>query len=259
VYQTRIQPLHIDQTFFGLFISIHDITSTNKLDQLQTEFLGDLSHELKTPLAAIIGASEILNQTERKLTPKERTMFTEIIKKESNRMQRLMDELSHLTLLDNKLFSTLIKSEFVLYDLLVEVIEIHTLELEKKKLTVSLDESCKTIVFLDRDKAFQIFSNLLSNAIRYTDVGGVTFRSDVVQKHTIIYVSDTGAGIEPQNMTRVFNRFYRTDFARNRVQGGSGLGLAITRAIIEAHDGKIDVQSAIGKGTTFSLTLPNIR
>jgi signal transduction histidine kinase len=259
VYQTRIQPLHFHQTFFGLFITIQDITSTNKLDQLQTEFLGDLSHELKTPLAAIIGASDILNQTERKLTPKERTMFTEIIKKESNRMQRLMDELSHLTLLDNKLFSTLIKSEFMLHDLLSEVVEVHTLELEKKKLVVSLDESCKTIVFLDRDKAFQIFSNLLSNAIRYTEKGGITVRCDIVQKHTIIHLSDTGAGIEPQNIARVFNRFYRTDFARNRVQGGTGLGLAITRAIIEAHHGKIEVQSVLGKGTTFSITLPNVR
>jgi signal transduction histidine kinase len=259
VYQTRIQPLHFHQTFFGLFITIDDITSTFKLDQLQTEFLGDLSHELKTPLAAIIGASDILNQTERKLTPKERIMFTEIIKKESNRMQRLMDELNHLSLLDNKLFSTLIKSEFLLHDLLQEVVDVHTLELEKKKLKVVVDETCKTVVFLDRDKAFQIFSNLLSNAIRYTDQGGITVRCDIVQKHTIIHLTDTGVGIEPQNMARVFNRFYRTDFARNRVQGGSGLGLAITRAIIEAHHGKIDVQSVLGKGTTFSITLPNIR
>ena len=259
VYQTRIQPLHFHQTFFGLFITIDDITSTFKLDQLQTEFLGDLSHELKTPLAAIIGASYILNQTERKLTPKERIMFTEIIKKESNRMQRLMDELNHLSLLDNKLFSTLIKSEFLLHDLLQEVVDVHTLELEKKKLKVVVDETCKTVVFLDRDKAFQIFSNLLSNAIRYTDQGGITVRCDIVQKHTIIHLTDTGVGIEPQNMARVFNRFYRTDFARNRVQGGSGLGLAITRAIIEAHHGKIDVQSVLGKGTTFSITLPNIR
>ena len=231
VYQTRIQPLHFHQTFFGLFITIDDITSTFKLDQLQTEFLGDLSHELKTPLAAIIGASDILNQTERKLTPKERIMFTEIIKKESNRMQRLMDELNNLSLLDNKLFSTLIKSEFLLHDLLQEVVDVHTLELEKKKLKVVVDETCKTVVFLDRDKAFQIFSNLLSNAIRYTDQGGITVRCDIVQKHTIIHLTDTGVGIEPQNMARVFNRFYLTDFARNRVQGGSGLGLAITRAI----------------------------
>lgn len=259
VYQTRIQPLFFHQTFFGLFITIQDITSTNKLDQLQTEFLGDLSHELKTPLAAIIGASDILNQTERKLTQKERLMFTEIIKKESNRMQRLMDELNHLSLLDNKLFSTLIKSEFLLHDLLQEVIEVYTLELEKKKLKVVVEDTCKTIVFLDRDKAFQIFSNLLSNAIRYTEQGGITMRCDILQKHTIIHVTDTGAGIEPQNMARVFNRFYRTDFARNRVQGGSGLGLAITRAIIEAHQGKIDVQSVLGKGTTFSITLPNVR
>lgn len=259
VYQTHIHPLKFEQTFFGLLVMMKDITSAHKMDQIQTEFLGDLSHELKTPLAAILGASEILNQTERKLSNKERAMFTTIIEKESTRMQRLMDELNHLSLLDNKLFSTLIKSEFFLDELLQEVIQVHTLQLAEKKLTVTLDPSCHTHVFLDRDKAFQIFSNLLSNSIRYTEKGGVMIRCEFIQKHTVIHFSDTGAGIEPQNLSRVFNRFYRTDFARNRVQGGTGLGLAITRAIIEAHHGKIDVQSVLGQGTTFSLTLPNLR
>jgi two-component system phosphate regulon sensor histidine kinase PhoR len=115
----------------------------------------------------------------------------------------------------------LFKSEFELYDLLSEVIQVHTLDLEKKTLEVHLDTSCHASVFLDRDKAFQIFSNLMSNAIRYTEKGGVTIRSEIVQKHTVIYFSDTGAGIEPHNLSRVFNRFFRTDFARIRVQGGA--------------------------------------
>jgi two-component system phosphate regulon sensor histidine kinase PhoR len=259
VFQTNIAPLHFQHTFFGLIIVMKDITKINKLDLIQTEFIGDLSHELKTPLAAIIGAAEILNQSIRKLTPKEQASFSEMILTESNRMKRLMDELNHLSLLDNKLFSPLFKSEFELYDLLTEVIQVHTLDLEKKTLEVHLDTSCHASVFLDRDKAFQIFSNLMSNAIRYTEKGGVTIRCEIVQKHTVIYFSDTGAGIEPHNLSRVFNRFFRTDFARSRVQGGAGLGLAITRAIIEAHKGKIELKSKIGQGTTFIITLPNIR
>jgi two-component system phosphate regulon sensor histidine kinase PhoR len=118
VFQTNIAPLHFQDTFFGLIIVMKDITKINKLDLIQTEFIGDLSHELKTPLAAIIGASEILNQSIRKLTPKEQASFSEMILTESNRMKRLMDELNHLSLLDNKLFSPLFKSEFDLYDLL---------------------------------------------------------------------------------------------------------------------------------------------
>jgi two-component system phosphate regulon sensor histidine kinase PhoR len=112
---------------------------------------------------------------------------------------------------------------------------------------------------LDRDKTFQIFSNLLSNAIRYTEKGGVMIRAETIKKFTVVIFSDTGVGIEPQNISRIFNRFFRTDFARNRVSGGAGLGLAITRAIVEAHAGKIEVKSQIGQGTTFTLTFPNLR
>lgn len=259
VIQTRVTPLHFQGAFFGLIIIMKDITRLNKLDLIQTEFIGDLSHELKTPLAAIIGAAEILNQSTRKLTAKEQSSFTEMILTESHRMKRLMDELNHLSLLDNKLFSPLIKSEFDLNTLLSEVGQVQNLDLQNKKLRLVIDSTCHTSVFLDRDKAFQIFSNLLSNAIRYTEKGGINIRCEIIEKHTVIYFSDTGAGIEPHNLSRVFNRFFRTDFARSRVHGGSGLGLAITRSIIEAHKGKIELKSQVGQGTTFIITLPNIR
>lgn len=256
--QSRIIPLKFESTFFGLFVMSSDITHQFQLDQVQTEFLADISHELKTPLAAIIGASDILNRPDAKLSPKQRISFLEIVEKESGRMKRLIDELTHLSRLDNSLFSTLIKSEFSLKELLLDVEQVHRPALEERHLYLTIDKSCETIVFLDRDKAFQIFSNLVSNAIRYTQKGGITINAQVINKHTIISVSDSGAGIEPQNLPRIFDRFFRTDFARNRVEGGSGLGLAITRAIIEAHKGTIQVKSTFGVGTTFILSLPNL-
>ena len=259
VYDVQLVPLHKENDFKGLMVTIQDITDTHKLDQIHSEFLSNLSHELKTPLAAILGASDILNNPERKLTVKERTMFTQMIKSESNRMQRLMDEMSHLTFLDQKPLLSLIKSEFSLYTLMEEVMQSQQLEMEKKQLTLTIDPSCNRSIFLDRDKAFQIFSNLLSNAIRYTEKGGISIRAETIKNFTVIYFSDSGVGIEPQNISRVFNRFFRTDFARNRVSGGAGLGLAITRAIVEAHAGKIEVDSQLGQGTTFTLTFPNVR
>jgi signal transduction histidine kinase len=259
VYDVQVLPLRESNAFKGLMITIQDITDTHKLDQIHSEFLSNLSHELKTPLAAILGASEILNSEDRKLTTKDRIVFTQMIKSESNRMQRLMDEMSHLTLLDQKSLMSLIKSEFDLYSLLEEVFQSQQIEMEKKQLKFTVDPSCKRSVFLDRDKTFQIFSNLLSNAIRYTEKGGVMIRAETIKKFTVVIFSDTGVGIEPQNISRIFNRFFRTDFARNRVSGGAGLGLAITRAIVEAHAGKIEVKSQIGQGTTFTLTFPNLR
>jgi signal transduction histidine kinase len=259
VYDVQLIPLLKDHVFKGLMITIQDITDTHKLDQVHSEFLSNLSHELKTPLAAILGASDILNNQERKLTIKERTMFTQMIKSESNRMQRLMGEMSQLTLLDQKPLVSLIKSEFNLFSLMEEVMQSQHIEMDKKQLNFTIDPSCNRLVFLDRDKAFQIFSNLLSNAIRYTEKGGVMIRAETIKKFTVIFFSDTGVGIEPQNVSRIFNRFFRTDFARNRVSGGAGLGLAITRAIVEAHAGKIEVESQLGQGTTFTLSFPNIR
>lgn len=257
--QSRIIPLEFESTFFGVLVISVEITQQHNLDQIQTEFLADISHELKTPLAAIMGATDILNRPGAKLSPRERQSFLEIIEKESARMQRLMDELTNLSTLDNQLFSTLIKSEFYFDALLHDVLQVHQTSIQEKGLAVEVDPSCHKILFLDRDKAFQIFSNLLSNAVRYTSQGGVKIQAHVVDKYTIITFSDSGAGIEPQNLPRIFDRFYRTDFARNRVEGGSGLGLAITRAIIEAHKGTIEVKSELGQGTTFILSLPNVR
>ena len=96
----------------------------------------------------------------------------------------------------------------------------------------------------------------MSNAIRYTDKGFIQVSSELKNQNLILYFTDTGRGIEPKNLARIFDRFYRTDAARTRVSGGSGLGLAITRAIIQAHQGTIEVTSKINQGTTFTLTIP---
>ena len=98
----------------------------------------------------------------------------------------------------------------------------------------------------------------MSNAIRYTEKGNISIITELKNQNLIIYFSDTGQGIEPQNLDRIFDRFYRTDSARTRVGGGTGLGLAITRAIVQAHQGTIEVASKLGKGTTFTITIPHL-
>jgi two-component system phosphate regulon sensor histidine kinase PhoR len=257
-FQSLLSPIIINQTFYGVMVTAVDITKISQLEQIQSDFLADISHEIKTPLAAILGASEILNQSTRKLTIQETKEFQEMIASESSRLQRLINELTDLSKIGTHGFQTLIKTKFSMLELLNEVKQVHQLELEKKELQFKLKIPKDLNIFVDRDKFFLIFSNLMSNAIRYTDKGYIQITSELKNQNLILYFTDTGRGIEPKNLARIFDRFYRTDAARTRVSGGSGLGLAITRAIIQAHQGTIEVSSQLGKGTTFTLTIPHL-
>lgn len=258
IFQSSITPIVIHNEFGGLLITAFDITKVSQLEQIQSDFLADISHEIKTPVAAILGASEILQQGQRKLTAKETKEFQAMIASESARLQRLIHELTDLSKMGTQGFQTLIKTKFHLIDLIKEVQQVHLLNLEAKQLALTISIPSTLSIFVDRDKFFLIFSNLLSNAIRYTEKGRIHIQAEVKNRNLIIYFSDTGQGIEPKNIDRIFDRFYRTDTARTRVQGGAGLGLAITRAIIQAHQGTIEVKSELGKGTTFTMTIPHL-
>ncbi len=258
IFQGSSFPLMIEKTFYGLLVTAIDITKISQLETIQSDFLADISHEIKTPLAAILGASEILNQNERKLTKEETKDFQAMIVSESSRLQRLIHELTDLSKIGNHGFQTLIKSKVLIRDILTEVESIHHIQLKEKGLMIQYNIPKNLEVFVDRDKFFRIFSNLLSNAIRYTDQGQIKISAEVKNQNLILYFSDTGQGIEPQNLDRIFDRFYRTDSARTRVGGGTGLGLAITRAIVQAHQGTIEVTSKLGQGTTFTITIPHL-
>jgi signal transduction histidine kinase len=181
-----------------------------------------------------------------------------MIVSESSRLQRLIHELTDLSKIGDQGFQTLLKSKVSLSDIFDEVEAIYQIQLKEKELKFIHDIPKKINVFVDRDKFFRIFSNLLSNAIRYTEKGNITITTEIKKQNLILYFSDSGQGIEPQNLDRIFDRFYRTDAARTRVGGGTGLGLAITRAIVQAHQGTIEVTSKLGKGTTFTITIPHL-
>jgi two-component system, OmpR family, phosphate regulon sensor histidine kinase PhoR len=258
IFQSSLFPLFIEKVFYGLLVTAIDITKISQLENIQSDFLADISHEIKTPLAAILGASEILNQTTRKLTQEETKDFQSMIVSESSRLQRLIHELTDLSKIGNQGFQTLLKSKVSLSDMFDEVEAISQIQLKEKGLKFIHDIPKKLNVFVDRDKFFRIFSNLLSNAIRYTEKGTINVTLEIKKQNLILYFSDSGQGIEPQNLDRIFDRFYRTDAARTRVGGGTGLGLAITRAIVQAHQGTIEVTSKLGKGTTFTITIPHL-
>jgi two-component system phosphate regulon sensor histidine kinase PhoR len=257
-FRSVLSPLMLHDQFYGVMISAIDITKALQIEKIQSDFLADISHEIKTPLSAILGASEILNQRDRKLTPKQQQEFQEMIAMESARLKRLIIELTDLSRIGTHGFQTLIKTKFSFYDLVIELMKVYQIDLANKPIKMNIEVSPNLEVFADRDKFFLIMSNLLSNAIRYTDKGTITIQGELRNQSIIIQVKDSGQGIEPNQLERIFDRFYRTDAARSRVQGGTGLGLAITRAIIQAHQGTIQAKSQLHKGTVFIITLPHL-
>jgi signal transduction histidine kinase len=255
-YESVFTPLFENNECKGILLSTLDMTRVEQLEQVQSDFLADMSHEIKTPLAAILGASEILIQNDKRLTENEREEFQTIINQESARINRLIEELANLSRLGDGRVVVLKKTLVNLKALIHEVEQAQSLQLKKANIAFHNVVNSSLNLSVDKEKFYLIFSNLLSNSIRYTYQGTIRITTDQIGSDLRIYFMDTGSGIPPQLIDRIFDRFFRTDSGRGRDQGGTGLGLAITRTIIEAHQGTIEVESTVGKGTTFILTFP---
>jgi two-component system phosphate regulon sensor histidine kinase PhoR len=254
-YACRVTSIFNESTFVGLTLIVKEHTDKFLLEQHQLNFLADIAHEIKTPLAAILGASRILTQDERKLSKEERIEFQEGLERETDRLNRLTSKLSDLSRIQMFGQQTLVKSKFSLKKLLEEAGQTFKLPLQEKKLAFTLNVPDDLMLIADRDKMFQVFVNLFANAIQHTLIGGITIQA-YVEKDTVIKFMDTGVGIDPSSSKRIFERFYRADKSRSSATGGQGLGLAITRAIIIAHQGNIRVESKVNQGTAFIIELP---
>jgi heavy metal sensor kinase len=225
-----------------------------KAFQRQKQFTSDASHELRTPLAVIEAESTLALQKERPSSDYQRSL--EIISQESSQMSSLIDQLLTLARADagkeqwnftevnlGKLISNLSAD--------VEVL------CKEKGLSLQLGKTKDLVVHGDEARLRELFMNLLDNAIRYTPAPGtvsVSFRRE--GQMAVVAITDTGIGIPAEDIPFIFERFYRVDKSRSRAEGGSGLGLAICRHIAEAHGGKIEVESQVGAGSTFSVWLP---
>jgi two-component system phosphate regulon sensor histidine kinase PhoR len=225
------------------------------------EFLGNVSHELKTPIFNLQGY--VLTLLDGGL--EDPTINREYLKRTNKSINRLIAIVEDLEAIAH-LESGELKVNFQKFDVVSlsrEVLEFLEIKAKKKKMFITLDNgSDKPIpVSADREKIRQVFINLVDNSIKYCGVeGGKTrIRFFDMDEHVLVEVTDNGVGISEQDLSRVFERFYRTDKARSRDQGGSGLGLAIVKHIIEAHKQTINVRSTLGVGTTFGFTLEKAR
>jgi len=223
-----------------------------RLDRLfrsQQRFLADVSHELRTPLTSVRGNLDLMRRFGRY---DEESM--EVIQDEMERMSRLLGDLLLLARADTG--GLPLRHEPVDLDsILIEVYrQVSRIE---KPVTLELTAVDQARIMGDEDRLKQLLLNLVDNGIKYTQPGG-TVRLSLSQENGWAYlvVSDTGIGIPPEDLPHIFDRFYRVDKARSRAQGGSGLGLAIAKWIVQAHGGAMKVESAVGEGTTFRITLP---
>jgi two-component system OmpR family sensor kinase len=221
--------------------------------EAQRQFLADASHELRSPLTAVRANVEALRRgtdTE----PAERDETLRIVEREVDRMGRLVDDL--LTLARADAGQEPGRARLSLDALLLEVY--HQQRPLAGRVRLSLGEFEPVEIDGDADRLKQLLLNLVDNALRHTPAGG-TVTLDLIhgEREAIIRVRDTGPGISAEHLPRIFERFYRIDSARSREMGGTGLGLAISQEIAEAHGGRIEVESTVGVGTTFTVVLPS--
>lgn len=240
----------------GIILVFRDISESEYLENMRRDFVANVSHELKTPITSIKSYSETLldGAYEDKEITKE---FLGIINSESDRMSLIIKDLLQLSRMD----SDKEKWEHKVTDineLVRQSIKILNLQAKEKEQKIISDLYDKPInLDVDAGKIRQVIINLLSNAIKYTGIGGVIHLSTLLVDNLCkIVVKDDGIGIPEKDIEHIFDRFYRVDKGRSRALGGTGLGLSITQSIIEAHSGKIYVNSVLGQGSEFIVTLP---
>ncbi|WP_261302082.1 two-component system histidine kinase PnpS [Paenibacillus andongensis] len=265
ILDIHLSPIaHEDEEWSGVLIVIHDITAVRRLERMRSEFVANVSHELKTPIAAVKGFAETLLAGA--LNDKETAVsFLQIIFDESERLNRLIGDILELSKIESKRipmnFSPIYLPEF-----LERSLSVLRKEAEKKHIELSMQVDDDIYIEADEDRLRQIIINLLSNGIAYTHDGGkvkvrvepLDMNADGDYERLRLIVSDTGMGIPKKDLPRIFERFYRVDKARSRSSGGTGLGLSIVKHLVELHKGTIRVDSEVGVGTRFTIELPVI-
>ena len=239
----------------GVIVVIQDITEHVKLDNMRKEFVADVSHELKTPITSIMGYADTLLESD--YDKEMQTKFLGVISSEARRMAKLVTDLLTLSRYDNK---KIIKeeAEFDLGDLTKKCLERLRFEIEKKgHHTECFVTANVPPVKADRYGIERVILNIISNAIKYTkEDGTIKVYVGFVYNDAYIKVIDNGIGIPAEDLTRIFERFYRVDKARTREMGGTGLGLSIAKEILDQNHGSIDIKSEAGKGTEVVIRIP---
>lgn len=238
-------------------IVLTDMTRIYQLENMRREFVSNVSHELKTPITSIKGFVETLLDGSIH-SPEESRKFLEIIAKHTARLNAIIEDLLNLSRIEQEIENEhIIKEIATIKNVMVAAATACQSKAAEKQISITIDSEETITTPINAQLLEQAFVNLIDNAIKYSDphktVAIKAYRSD---GGIIIIVRDEGCGISAEHLPRIFERFYVADKARSRKLGGTGLGLAIVKHIVNAHGGKIGVESEIGKGSVFTITLP---
>ena len=239
----------------GVIAVIQDITEHVKLDNMQKELVADVSHELKTPITSIMGYADTLLEGEYDKETQDK--FLNVIASEARRMAKLVTDLLTLSRYDNNKKRTQ-KETFDLGELVKKCQDKLAIEIKKKNHTVNCFVTADVPpVYADKYDIERVILNILTNSIKYTKNGGeIKIYVGFVYNDAYIKIFDNGIGIPEEDLSRIFERFYRVDKARTREMGGTGLGLSIAKEILDKNGGSIDIKSVVGQGTEVVIRIP---
>jgi PAS domain S-box-containing protein len=239
----------------GIILAVRDITEHRSLEKTKTDFVSDLSHEIRTPLATIQSAIGLLERARDRLDPLEHRAL-ELADQELKRIRAMVEELLTLAQMDSWKYQLEV-GPANMSTVVQTAIESVEAKAQRFGIGIYFDDTGEHKCICDVQKLYQVFINLLDNAIKYSDSGD---RVDVEIEEDVswltVRIRDTGVGIPEEDLNQLFDRFYRVDKDRSRATGGSGLGLAISRQIVEMHGGSISVESEVDVGSVFEVTLP---
>jgi len=240
----------------GAVVVLNDISRLRRLENIRTDFVANVSHELRTPLTSIKGFVETLIDGALD-HPDDARRFLAVIARQVERLNAIIDDLLMLSRIEQDEETTIPLQPHTLVGILEEALQICTLKAEAKQIDMRLECPADLAAQMNPALIEQAVVNLIDNAVKYSDAQTAI---DVVAGHAdgdvFIKVSDRGCGIARHHLPRLFERFYRADKARSRSLGGTGLGLSIVKHIMQVHGGRVTVESAEGKGSTFTLYLP---
>ena len=249
-YQFTINPILSDGNVLGVLILAFDISDRAFAERNRQEFTANVTHELKTPLQSIIGSAELLESG--LVKPEDTSRFVGNIRKEAARLVTLINDIIRLSQMDENHEPATETVE--LTSVAQEVVEVLAASAAKRNVSLEIEAEPCSILGVRR-YIYEILYNLCDNAIRYNvDGGKVTIAISKENDRAVVSVKDTGIGIAPEHQSRIFERFYRVDKSHSKETGGTGLGLSIVKHAVQYHNGKVVLDSEVGKGTTVTIS-----
>jgi len=252
VFEVHLYSIRHKTETIGAIAIFYDITHLKRLEKMRSDFVANVSHELRTPLTSIKGYAETLLYEGHSEKIKE---FSSIILKHTDFLIKLTQDLIELSTVETESFQVE-KEHISLKELIDDIIETFKEEAQRKGIEFKTQIKEIQIIWANKERARQVFNNLIDNAVRCTESGSIEISTEEKNQFMVIKVSDTGIGIPKKDLSRIFERFYRVNKARSKALGGTGLGLSIVKHIVEAHGGEVWAESSLGKGSTFYTKWP---